>query len=931
MRGASGLLLLAVLLAGVGVGDGKILGARMSWELNPLFEGDDVTSVRKVTLKLTSAWETVGVCTAVVGQAVSGAGCVVESNFGQLCWYACRDVTNMACDPIQCVDNALVRDQPPGLDSEIFSQPYFQGTLTQEVTVPENKDMVVAFLKWADPSGGTFEMTSGGRSDYWVGFDPANSALFAPDMNPIVPTFIPLCTGAPETDGSVATCRLGQLENYYSPVPVYPLIVASPPDLSMQAPSYLKVSDLDGHQLKVEKAQSYVSGAWSSDPRENQGDLFHDVDPAGPSNGPQVLYSSIVGSRYTAKWIEVVDRTYDRLEPTDLQSSYKIFSRYSDTQASVQLALSVLDPSAGRCSATNPPPFFTAAAGGTAPLGASHVTEMECEWVAGFPGAPNCAIPLHAHTPGTAAGSYYMVRVRSAFGFPALDTACGDTQCEGDSRPCCCRSQGGKTCEYVPKLGEGAASNPALLGNPWTQDDIGKFFVSCFVATAERYNLPVLASNGAQEGPCPSLPMCVKVRITGRKPRFVAPTPLAPNSRDSAGADVPGRTDVGACLGYPLQLTLKAEDPDAGDGVRIFVTDPVGGTGNFDFFASQLTGAQANGTFDCGTFGPYGAVRTGDNANQTSASLLDFPPGLQPTISADSVMAKLKPTVSFSSGGAGQGVAYTLRLGADNGVVNRPQPNPSLADQNYRQLVLNVDQVVCGAAFDDSRTRYKRWVGERVDGDAGGFEWQRQSGHALGDLRSDIHCWKVKLQAPPVFVTDGSKGCFRTANGGQQRIYDCTPIGGAPGDYFDTGQTTGNESAYRNIPIGAGQELHVTFVAADPNPEDQVTLFVLEDPGVPPNMVVGRSTCTVHSEAQYICLARDEVTSEYPNQNYTIDYYSAGASPCQRATLKLTWTPADTDVGQSFKVCPRPARAGWGARAAAWALRSGHCIVNSER
>jgi len=356
MRGASGLLLLAVLLAGVGVGDGKILGARMSWELNPLFEGDDVTSVRKVTLKLTSAWETVGVCTAVVGQAVSGAGCVVESNFGQLCWYACRDVTNMACDPIQCVDNALVRDQPPGLDSEIFSQPYFQGTLTQEVTVPENKDMVVAFLKWADPSGGTFEMTSGGRSDYWVGFDPANSALFAPDMNPIVPTFIPLCTGAPETDGSVATCRLGQLENYYSPVPVYPLIVASPPDLSMQAPSYLKVSDLDGHQLKVEKAQSYVSGAWSSDPRENQGDLFHDVDPAGPSNGPQVLYSSIVGSRYTAKWIEVVDRTYDRLEPTDLQSSYKIFSRYSDTQASVQLALSVLDPSAEGARPPTPPP-----------------------------------------------------------------------------------------------------------------------------------------------------------------------------------------------------------------------------------------------------------------------------------------------------------------------------------------------------------------------------------------------------------------------------------------------------------------------------------------------------------------------------------------------------------------------------------------------
>jgi len=390
-------LLVLLLAAAAQPATAKILGARMSWEVNPLFEGDDVTSVRKVTLKLTTAWETVGVCTAVVGSPVSGASCVVAQNFGQLCWYNCRDVAAMSCDPVQCTNNLLVRDQPPGVDAELFSQPYFQGTLTHTVDVPQNRDMLIAFLKWADPSGDKFEQKSGARSAYWDGFDPSSIALFAAENSPIVPTFVPLCTGAPETDGSVATCRLGLLENYFSPTPMFPLIVAGPSDITMQAPSYIKVADLDGHKLIMEKTRSYTAGAWSDDPRENTGSTFYDVDPAGATNGPRVFFKSPTSAQYTEKWFEVADRTYDRLEPTTLESSFKTFSKWTDRQASVQLLSSVL-PVTTKCSTSNPPPFFTASATSTAALSATHLTEYSCEWTAGFPGSKDCAVPLFART-----------------------------------------------------------------------------------------------------------------------------------------------------------------------------------------------------------------------------------------------------------------------------------------------------------------------------------------------------------------------------------------------------------------------------------------------------------------------------------------------------------------------------------------------------
>jgi hypothetical protein len=67
---------------------------------------------------------------------------------------------------------------------------------------------------------------------------------------------------------------------------------------------------------------------------------------------------------------------------------------------------------------------------------------------------------------------------------------------------------------------------------------------------------------------CSSPPMCFRIFVEGKAPSFVAPTPLESNSYDDNGVLVPGRTDVAACEGYPLKLTLTARDPEASDLVR---------------------------------------------------------------------------------------------------------------------------------------------------------------------------------------------------------------------------------------------------------------------------------------------------------------------------------------------------------------------------
>jgi hypothetical protein len=112
---------------------------------------------------------------------------------------------------------------------------------------------------------------------------------------------------------------------------------------------------------------------------------------------------------------------------------------------------------------------------------------------------------------------------------------------------------------------------------------------------------------------------------------------------------------------------------------------------------------------------------------------------------------------------------------------------------------------VCGAAFDNSRSRHKRWVGSRTVKDLP-YEWLRSSQHALGDLASDFHCWLIKPQAPPQFVSDQSSAC-------DNFVGNCQPA-------KVQGQAGG---AVRQINVASGQEV---MTPPPPKSRDNMISFV---------------------------------------------------------------------------------------------------------
>ena len=386
-------------------------------------------------------------------------------------------------------------------------------------------------------------------------------------------------------------------------------------------------------------------------------------------------------------------------------------------------------------------------------------------------------------------------------------------------------------------------------------ENVGEQRVMCFVATAKYCTSPGTESEALCLGgssTCFSQPLCVRFNIIGHKPTFVAPTPLSLNSADAFGRIVPGRTDVPACLGYPLQLTIKATDLDSGDQVRIFVDDEIRAT---SFFSDEDDFAGFAGS--CGDFKPFNALRVGQNAGQKSIVHLKI------AEKDSTITAELNPNIRWGIEQDNQTIRYTLSRDLKNGIDAITECDGTDI-QTCRQQLLNMDRIICGYAYDNSRSKFAKWVGRRANPNQDSQAKNYSDDHSLGSYATHRHCWRIKLQAPPVFVTNSS-GCLPNDGTQQGRPIirsTCTPFTHRnPGFITDT---TGNRMAYANITLSAMQELDLKFLAFDPNPEDRVQLFVMEDPGIPPNMIVGRSTCepraaeTVVGSADAECSRRNK-------------------------------------------------------------------------
>jgi len=376
---------------------------------------------------------------------------------------------------------------------------------------------------------------------------------------------------------------------------------------------------------------------------------------------------------------------------------------------------------------------------------------------------------------------------------------------------------------------------------------IGKIYVRCFVAYDVFGNLPQTEKNKFKS--CPSMPLCMKIKITGSKPMFVAPTPLG-NSFDDNGVLVPNRHDFPACEGYPMKMQLTVQDslPKAARDLlttsllgqdylktrkyRIFIEDKdvgfdpnslsvsysylkTGGVGNMDFFSKEKLVTSPTVAERCGSFNGYGAERQGNNDGQNSPNPLagegsgksvmspyrtgtngvencqcsQDPCSTCPAFAA-SVKAEASVTVTFESNSSTQnGVSLRSTCKAidlTNGLEYQVA--------NCREKLTNMDQVICAVGYDNARSVYKRWVGDRDPNGDDIENWLRD--HSNGDQASEMHCFRILIAAPPVFVTDPTGSI--------------TPFGSEWRTIVDT---TGVRAAYKEINFRVGQSRELIFLA----------------------------------------------------------------------------------------------------------------------
>jgi len=818
------------------------------------------------------------------------------------------------------------------------------------------------------------------------------------EMFGIASTFVQLCC-------SLASCPSAlkcseprtRVKNYYSPVASFPLAVFQGETLERNTRSTfdvkLKVSDYDGHILRLLPMRSQnpslkVASIENLDVNKlKKGKLkFHDYSPAeghvvrlqGPSK-PAVLVSGL--SKGTRHVIEVQDYMWGK---DGIEDSLPEIGAKETAAATLGI-----DPD-------NDKPTATSGGSSSQVVFATYFqSDDDCpasripRWAAGIPTEIDCPhdeFPCYAalaaktqkpaskieimEAPGferikresagewmSSAGMQFLQTCKDFSGLPTgpgagvnfwLDKSelCAGY---GANAPCgCCKHRA--SCDPTTAGCEDSIlSEKKCRFNAYQYDisHVGEERVMCFVATAEYCGTAEDSGQSGSEAEedcisstsCFSQPLCVRFNIVGRAPTFVHPTPLEANSQDSLGLIVPGRTDVPACLGTPLQLSIKANDMDANDDIRIFLDDELRPT---SFFSSEL------GMYDssCGTYEPFAGKRNGTNDEQDSIVHL---------LNAEfdsTITAQLNDKISWGKGSATQGILYTLDLEKKNGIETLGNPDCG-SMQTCRQRLLNMNRIVCGYAYDNSRSRYARWVGKRANPDRGGADKDFMDDHSLGSYASARHCWRIKLQAPPVFVTNAT-GCVYVE--GKSVKSKCTPFGHTPGKTIDT---TKNRMSYANITLSVLENLDVQFLAFDPNPEDRVQLYVMEDPGIPPNMIVGRSIClprgagagddadtcsnqktcqpgenkcecgfspTCNPSANEVMgmdggskcrfcdiggkcntAGKKNCPSSLCDRSSDKDCECTGFCPsdlnCNRASLRLQWQPGPSDFGKSFFVC----------------------------
>jgi len=323
-------------------------------------------------------------------------------------------------------------------------------------------------------------------------------------------------------------------------------------------------------------------------------------------------------------------------------------------------------------------------------------------------------------------------------------------------------------------------------------------------------------------------------------------------------------------------------------------------TYNLDFFnsSSMTFPPHCAGSSAPTTFEGFGARRVG--ASSAHASILPLS-----TATPKSVMSGYDPAIEYRSR-AELSIQYTLNISLRNGIVPRlamagvndtqncVDESDAPEDSRCREKVLNMDQTICAVAYDNSRSRHRRWVG-KTDPNGPQVGWALRD-HSNGDVASALHCWRLRLQSPPTFVTNWAKTMTPLHDSYLLEGWAGDPL---PGDVYDS-------STDRVMQVGVNELSTLVFVAQDPNPGDTVEILILDDPGMPVGMATSGTKCvprgsvlSTGANIRGMCRADDVGGIEEGAQTALKE----APSDCSKAMLTLEWSPSADQVDKDFRVC----------------------------
>ena len=162
-------------------------------------------------------------------------------------------------------------------------------------------------------------------------------------------------------------------------------------------------------------------------------------------------------------------------------------------------------------------------------------------------------------------------------------------------------------------------------------------------------------------------------------------------------------------------------------------------------------------------------------------------------------------------------------------------------DPVTRAVEFPADRLICVVAVDNTWRLRKRF-GELPD----------------GNFRSPTKCYAISFAGPPAFITTASR-------------LDATPFAALNGDVA---------ARTRTLDFFYGVPRTVTFRARSPISTRIVTVFILEDPGIPDGATVSDSVCNPPAD---------------------------GNGNCSVASRSISWTPpAGLDFARVYRVCAVP-------------------------